>query len=613
MAQSEKENIERIESQSPDLKEVLFTQLRSVVPEAFSDGELDADKLKALLGEKGDAGPERYTFSWAGKRDAIAMLQVPTRATLAPDRDKSVNFEEAQHVFIEGENLEVLKVLYRSYFGRVKMIYIDPPYNTGNDFIYPDDFADPLDNYLRITGQKIDDGNYTTSQVDKSGRIHSAWLSMMYPRLAVARQLLSDEGLLFASIDDHELHNLRLVLDSIFGEENFVAQFVWKSRQSEDTRAKTGVSSDHEYILCYRRSNEAVLRGTEKDLQKFSNPDNDPRGEWRSADLTGLATKEQRPNLHYDLINPETGIEYECPPKGWRFDRKKMSKKIAESRILWPPDPTGRPRHKLFVSEMRSLFKNVSSVITDITTADGTRETNQMLGDGVFPFPKPSALLEMLLEQTTEEDDIVLDFFAGSSPMGQAVLALNNANGGGRRFILVQLPERTTEGSNARKAGLKTIADIGRARLFASLRDPEIAGTADIGFRAYKLVASNMRSWSGVTEKDAVAFAAQIEAFADSLAPGWKPENVIWEVALREGYSLSSRTEKITNTGKNAFWRVTDPDREQSFVICLDDTLTLEAVRALSLPKNALFICRDTALDDTLSANLALQCRLKVL
>ena len=231
----------------------LREQLRALVPEAFAEGKLNTDKLIALLGENGDAGPERYSFSWAGKRDAIAMLQLPTRATLVPDREHSVNFDEAQHVFIEGENLEVLKVLYRSYFGRVKMIYIDPPYNTGNDFIYPDDFADPLDHYLRITGQKNGDGDYTTSQVDKNGRIHSAWLSMMYPRLALARQLLRDDGVIFVSIDDNECSNLRNLMNEIFGEENFIAIIIWQKVYAPKNSAKY-FSDDHDYIVAYARN-----------------------------------------------------------------------------------------------------------------------------------------------------------------------------------------------------------------------------------------------------------------------------------------------------------------------------------------------------------------------
>jgi adenine-specific DNA-methyltransferase len=242
---------EHIDPQSPYLRADLRARLRELVPEAFAEGKLDADKLKALLGENGDTGPERYSFSWNGKRDAIAMLQLPTRATLVPDRDNSVNFDEAQHVFIEGENLEVLKVLYRSYFGRVKMIYIDPPYNTGNDFIYPDDFADPLDHYLRITGQKNGNGDYTTSQVDRNGRIHSAWLSMMYPRLVLARQFLTEDGVIFISIDDHEAMNLRRLADETFGEENFIAQMVWEKGRKNDAKL---FSAGHEYVLIYAKS-----------------------------------------------------------------------------------------------------------------------------------------------------------------------------------------------------------------------------------------------------------------------------------------------------------------------------------------------------------------------
>ncbi len=248
--QSNDRKPDRIGAQSLDLRDDLRTRLRELAPEAFSEGKLDADKLKALLGENGDVSAERYSFSWAGKRDAIAMLQLPTRATLVPDRDNSVNFDEAQHVFVEGENLEVLKVLYRSYFGRVKMIYIDPPYNTGNDFIYSDDFADPLDHYLRFTGQKNGDGDYTTSQVEKSGRIHSAWLSMMYPRLVLARQFLREDGVIFVSGDDHEFANLRTLMNEIFGEENFLATIIWQKVFSPKNTARH-FSDDHDYILAY--------------------------------------------------------------------------------------------------------------------------------------------------------------------------------------------------------------------------------------------------------------------------------------------------------------------------------------------------------------------------
>jgi adenine-specific DNA-methyltransferase len=304
--QQKNQNREKVAAQSPDLRTDLREQLRALVPEAFSEGRLDAEKLKALLGENGDAGPERYSFSWAGKRDAISMLQVPTRATLAPDREHSVNFDEAQHVFIEGENLEVLKVLYRSYFGRVKMIYIDPPYNTGNDFIYPDDFSDPLDNYLRITGQKNGDGDYTTSQVDRNGRIHSAWLSMMYPRLVLARQLLAEKGLIFVSIDEHEMYNLRILMDEIFGEENFISEIVWKKAYGGGSKAKY-VVGHHEYILLFAKNKAAIERidlppnPETRRYYRFKDSKFEMRGPYRTQPLW-TNSMDDRENLRYPIF-----------------------------------------------------------------------------------------------------------------------------------------------------------------------------------------------------------------------------------------------------------------------------------------------------------------------
>lgn len=248
---------ERVAESSPDFRAELLARLRDAAPEAFAEGKLDIDKLKALLGDAAEMRPERYEFNWAGKRDAIAMLQAPTRATLIPDRANSVDFDDAQHVFIEGENLEVLKVLYRSYFGRVKMIYIDPPYNTGNDFIYPDDFTDPLDNYLRLTGQKNGNGDYLTSQTERNGRFHSTWLSMMYPRLMLARQLLRDDGLVLVSIDDNEVKNLRSLMDEILGEENFIDTVIWKKRYGGGAKEKHLVTI-HEYILIYARLKDQI-------------------------------------------------------------------------------------------------------------------------------------------------------------------------------------------------------------------------------------------------------------------------------------------------------------------------------------------------------------------
>ena len=278
---------QRVAGESLSLRNELVAHLRILTPQAFTEGRVDFVKLREFLGDEIDDRPERFSFTWAGRRDTVAMLQAPTSATLVPVTDKSVNFTEAQHAFIEGDNLETLKVVYRAYFGRVKMIYLDPPYNTGNDFIYLDNFADPLDHYLRITGQKNGNGEYMSSNPETGGRYHSAWLSMVYPRLVMARQLLDEEGVICVSISDHEVAALKFLLNEVFGEENFIAQFIWKSRKFPDSRSNTQVSIDHEYLLSYRRSPEGLFRGSERDETKFQNPDDDPRGPWMSRSMLG--------------------------------------------------------------------------------------------------------------------------------------------------------------------------------------------------------------------------------------------------------------------------------------------------------------------------------------
>jgi adenine-specific DNA-methyltransferase len=357
---------EAVARASADFLAEQMTRLKELFPGAFTEGKIDFDKLRAALGDLVDDGPGRYTFTWAGKRDAIRLLQTPTRATLVPCREESVDFDTTQHLFIEGDNLEVLKLLYKPYFGRVKMIYIDPPYNTGHDFIYPDNYADPLATYLQLTGQQDAEGNLLTSNPETSGRYHSAWLSMMYPRLFLARQLLREDGVIFVSIDDNEVHNLRLLMNEVFGEENFIAQLIWKSRQFPDARAVTHVSTDHEYIVVYSRRSDFRFRGVERDEAKFSNPDNDPRGPWMSRSLLGLATAEQRPNLHYDIVDPATDISYSPPPNtGWRYSAERMQSLIEDNRIIFPSRPSGRPREKNFVPNFSaSLFPFRTSLMT---------------------------------------------------------------------------------------------------------------------------------------------------------------------------------------------------------------------------------------------------------
>lgn len=359
-------------------------------------------------------------------------LSVPFHP-LVPHADKGIGEVAFDgNLIVQGDNLKALKALMPIYAGRVDCIFIDPPYNTGNEgWAYNDNVNAPMiKEWLAANPIGIDDGLR-----------HDKWCAMMWPRLRLLHELLAEDGILFACIDDIEEGRLRAMCLEIFGETGFVTTFIWKSRVSEDTRAKNGVSNDHEYILCFSKSEAARLQGTEKDQSKFSNSDDDPRGPWRSADLTGLATEDQRPNLHYDVINPATNANYGCPPKGWRYDPSTMARKIEEGRILWPDSLQGRPRHKLFSDEMKSQFKGTSSVLNGFNTAMGTREVAEILGSGSFDFPKPSELVTFLISQIMNENAVVLDSFAGSGTTAHAVLQANKRDGGNRRFILVEMED----------------------------------------------------------------------------------------------------------------------------------------------------------------------------
>lgn len=614
---------EPVDRTSSNLRAELLEQLKALIPEAITEGRVDWDAMRAALGELVDDGPERYSFTWAGKRDALRALQTPSRATLIPDETASVEFSKTGHVFVEGENLETLKLLYRSYFGRVKMIYLDVPYNTGNDFVYPDDYADSLGRYLELTGQRDTSGNLLTSNPETGGRYHSSWLSMMYPRLFLARQLLRDDGVIFVSIDDHEAHNLRVILNEIFGEESFLACFIWHRRQMADSRNQDRASTDHEYVLAYRNP-KAVLAGKNIDTDKYTNPDGDPRGPWFSADITGLANKARRPNLHYNVVNPETGIVY--PPsatRGWSCSETTFKRHIEQNRILWPAKPDGRPRLRKFLDEVVNFQTGFSSMLKVGFTTEGTREIQDLFGEKVFPFPKPVGLVKTLVEQVTAENDIILDFFAGSATTAQAVLEQNRADGGNRRFVLVQLPEPTGN------ADFPTIADIAKERVrrvIARLKKADAhkngdgqgdmtpdAAPEDLGMRVFRLAPSHFRTWSGVdgsTEPE--AYLDQLEMMTDPLVEGWTEAGVLWEVIMREGLSLTARVERLP-VGENVVWRVMDPDRDQVLHVCLDRTVTPSNFRALGLSPADLFVCRDAALTDKAAANLALECRLKTI
>ncbi len=604
---------EKLDLKSMDLATEKQAELLRLFPEIRTEGgKIDFDRLELALGETVDVGRERYGLTWPGKADCFKTIQAPSLGTLRPAPEESVNFDITGNLIIEGDNLEVLKLLQKSYLGLVKTIYIDPPYNTGNDFIYPDNFSENLQTYLEYTGQADSQGRKFGTNLESDGRFHSKWLNMIYPRLYLARNLLSPDGVIFISIDDSEATVLRMLCDSVFGEEAFIAQFVWKSRVSEDTRAQSGVSNDHEYILCYGASSATALRGAEKDLSKFSNPDDDKRGAWRSADLTGLATKEARPNLHYDLINPETKLNYGCPPKGWRFEPSTMSKKIVERRILWPSDPSGRPRHKLFVEEMESPFKNLSSVITEFNTGQGTKEIKDIFGEDIIAFPKPSSLIATLVEQTTDREDLVLDFFAGSGTTAHAVLAQNKKDGGKRNFILVQLPEPTA------RPDYSTIAEITKERVRrvvnklnhedAKQLDLDSTAKHDRGFKVYKLAESNFMGWDAGASTDADALGKQLDLSIDHVRQGRTDDDLFYELLLKSGFPLTTPVEKLSLAGKTVF-----SIGGGVFLICLERELTTEAIKAMADMKPSRVVCLDDGFrgNDQLKSNAVLTFKAK--
>ncbi|MHB9101398.1 MAG: site-specific DNA-methyltransferase [Sulfuricella sp.] len=596
---------------TPNPADDLLAQLRESAPQIFSEGKIDLDKFKAALGEHIDPRIERYGLNWAGKSEAFRNVQQPSVGTLLPQPDESVDWDSTENLILEGDNLEVLKLLQKPYHGKVKMIYIDPPYNTGNEFIYPDNYREGLDDYLRYSGQVSEAGIKQSTNTETSGRFHSKWLNMMYPRLFLARNLLRDDGVIFVSIDDNEVHNLRMLMNEVFGEESFVAQLTWKSRKYPDSRAMTGVSTDHEYVLIYHRVS-ARLRGIERDETKFSNPDNDPRGPWMSRSILGLATVEQRPNLHYTITDPDTGRTFDPPADtGWRYSQDRMNQLIASKSILFPNKHDGRPREKKFRADMQSELIAFPSIIDDVFTADGTADIRSIFGADMFDFSKPSELIRKLITQGADDQSIVLDFFAGSGTTAQAVLEQNAQDACGRKYILVQLPEKTDNPQ------YPTIADITRERVrrvIAKLNQADegqlnLEGKVkpDRGFRAFKLSSSNFKIWDAAqasTEPDQLAL--QLQHYTDNVDDARTRQDILFELILKAGLPLAAKVEQVKVEGKPVF-----SVAEGQLLICLENPITQAVLRGMMALEPQQILCLDTAFhgNDPLKTNAVLEAR----
>lgn len=600
-----------------------LAQLCALVPEAFADGKINWSVLQAALGEHlEDDSQEHFGLTWPGKREARRLASLPSKGTLIPQPGQGVNEDTTHNIFIEGDNLEVLKLLQKSYAGRVKLIYIDPPYNTGHDFVYPDDYSEPLEAYLKRTSAVNDEGRMLTTNSRASGRFHSNWLNMMYPRLLLARNLLTEDGVLVVSIEDTEVHNLRIILDEICGGENFVTQLVWKSRQFPDSRAVTNVSIDHEYILIYSRSDNFGFRGIGRDETKFSNQDNDPRGDWMSRSILGLATKEQRPNLHYTVVDPQTGNRFDPPSNtGWRYSKERMASLIAENKILFPTNSSGRPREKKFRSEMTREFIAFPSIIDDIFTSNGTSEIREIFGSDVFDFPKPSELIRRLIEQCSQDNDIIVDFFAGSCSTSHAVYLKNLEDGLKRRFIMVQLPEPTKPDSQAARAGFRNITEIGRERIRKVIKKLkpssngllDLLAGADFGFKCFCLEQSNFTEWKPYTERDTDQLELRFTQAESPLATGWTSENLLPEILLLQGFPLDTQIVLLEVYTHNTLQRVHSDFCAHELFVCLDASIRPETIAAIHLRPEDVFVCLDSALSDKSKITLADICNLKVI
>ena len=603
--------IEKVKCSTPDFAEENAAKLLKLFPECAGElGTVDLDKLRQVLSSKVVEGNvERYEFTWPGKRAAKAAASAATTKTLRPCREESVNFDSTENLYIEGDNLEVLKLLQTSYAGKVKMIYIDPPYNTGHDFVYRDRFS-MTDKELATVGGAISDENGMGGGIfaindGAEARYHSNWCSMMYPRLKLARNLLRDDGVLFMSIDDNEVMNARKLCDEIFGEVNFRADVIWQKRYTRSNNT-VDFTTVVEHVLVYGRSEcfeVNLLPRTEDADNLYTNPDNDPRGPWKGASFLNPATPEKRPNLCYPITNPNTGVTTYPTTNAWRRSKENFDQLQKDGLLYWGKDGSAKvPSIKMFLSEARGLTPiNFWSHEYAGNTDDGTSDMAALMGK-VFDNPKPVLLLKRVLEHGSFQDSLVLDFFSGSASTAHAVMQLNAEDGGSRKFIMVQLPETCSEDSEAAKAGYKNICEIGKERIRRAGKKiaEENATTApnlDVGFRVLKLDSSSLNDTSSTVSETSQAF----ENF-DRIKSDRSPEDLLFQMLLETHIPLSDTIETKTICGNSVFLVA-----DGVLAACLDQNakMTTEFFIEVAKLKPGIAFFRDDAFaDDSARTNL---------
>ena len=652
-------NNDKLDLKSPDLANENIEKLAALFPNCVTENAngkaIDFDLLKQELSHNVVEGTkERYRLEWPGKREAIVTANLPTTKTLRPVREDSVNFDDTKNLYIEGDNLEVLKLLQESYLDKVKMIYIDPPYNTGNDSVYRDNFNSDKETELFKGGQKDEYNQRLIANPETAGSYHSNWLNMMYPRLKLARNLLSNDGIIFISIDDNEVANLKKISNEIYGANNFYCTFVWQ-RRSGAMDSVDGTSTDHEYILCFAK-NKNRLKGKKRLFEKYTNPDKDPRGPWVSDNLSA---GKPGGDVYYNIEDPKTGNKF-APPEGryWPYNPATMKKKIAEGRIIFPKTENGRPMIKRFQNEAKSLFVPVSSLMKNINEKNsptnalkytfntaGTKEVQTLFDKKIFSFPKPTLLIKELISQINDDNEnfIALDFFSGSSSSAHAILSSNAKNNFKIKFIQVQLPEKTNEKSEAYKAGYKNICEIGKERIrragkqivndqLSKLNDKKdklektVNGkllkengkwkfsqgllvdekaksmlleinkiqsnidNLDTGFRVYRLDSSNMKD---VYYRPQDYKQEQLDLFADNVKPDRTENDLLAQVMIDWGLPLSLKIEQINISGKKVF-----KVEEDSLYACFDNEIDESFAKEIAKKHPLRIVFRDNSFKD---------------
>lgn len=568
-----------LKSQNP--AEQRLEALKQLFPEAFAEGELDPAVLQRAVGKWVEPGKEKFGLQWPGKAECMKLIQQTSRATLKAMPEDSVNFDTSENLIIEGDNLEVLKLLQKSYFGKVKMIYIDPPYNTGNDFIYPDDYADNLRNYLELTGQTDDKGRRLSTNTESSGRYHTNWLNMMYPRLYLARNLLREDGVIFISLDDKEIHNLRSCINEVFGEENFIAQICHKARASVSNDKI--ISSNHNHILLFAKNYSIIDSkrkefGLEPDLDGFDLKDEIGFYKHTPVDGPGGASKG---NPYYEFQGV-TGY--------WRYSKETMQERYDAGKIIKIGNGL---QQKYYLNDAKNTRKTDTTWWDEkLYTSTATSQLKKIMGDDIFDNPKPVGLIQRMLELwVRNENDLVLDFFGGSGTTAHAVMAQNAKDGGNRKFILVQIPEPTE------REDYPTIAHITRERVrragaaIAKEKEGQLdldgSGNLDLGFKAFRLDQSNFLDRNLDPNGN---LADQLDALRDNIATGAKPLDLAYEVLIKAGFPLESKLDEVQIEGIPCY-----AVEDGAMYLCLHDQVTLQAIEAMIAKSPAQIVVRDSA------------------